>query len=104
MTTVSHLRPKTVFGDPARGARSPTIRCDLPSPRCPAGPREGVFLFSLVRNTSPPPLGGDGGQAAGVGGLAGWRGDGVAGWLVGPVGLGGLVGRGGLVGLAGWAG
>ena len=49
----------------------------------------------------PPPLGGDGGQAAGVGGLAGWRGEGVAGWLVGLVWwLGWVGGLGWLVGMA----
>ena len=59
-----------------------------PSPLSRRSPGGLVFWFSLVRNTSPPPLGGDGGQAAGESGLAGWlvghgeQAEGI-GWLAG---------------------
>ena len=70
---------------------SPQCSVRFTTPGCPEWPPEGGSQPFSLRNTSPP-LGGDGGQAAGVGGLV-WRQI----WLVG------LLGRcaGGLVGLAG---
>ena len=45
VTTVSHLRPKTVYDVPRREACSPMVLCDFASPHGPGGhskkPRAG---------------------------------------------------------------